>query len=345
MSAPSQSAEDGFVHRDYAAWNRAVGEVFFDGRFAHRPVYLDLEPETLAEVAASAGNDSDNTLSGLTAAVRETLYLGAHEPPLFDRHTRAVRAWIGEGRRGTPPFLALLAFLSSVAGGNEERPEIRRQQLLRSTLRAPLSLDLEGADRDRVARWFRAETPVFWRELNGWLEASEGRLGNSHCLRAQLASQVRRSPDLPGPGQGARSAASAGPLCAISARARNSAFPKRHAAVSGGLASASDSEQDAKDALPPARSARASRRRRLHRAGALGRDASRGRGCCRAGCGDLACGRISSPSAAARPLRPCRSKPGPSARGALSARSRRSPACGRRTRRHRWLSHPGSASA
>ena len=176
MSASPQSAGDGAVHQDYASWNRAVGDVFFDGRFAHRPVYLDLEPETLAEVAASASNDAEGALSRLTAAVKETLYLGAYERPLFDRHSQAARAWIGEGRKGTPPFLALLAFLSSVA------EEMRSDENFAANnyygrLCQRLDLEPEGADRDRVARWFRAETPTFWRELNGWLEASEGRLG------------------------------------------------------------------------------------------------------------------------------------------------------------------------
>jgi hypothetical protein len=176
VSAPLQSAEDGFAHRGYAAWNRAVADVFFDGQFAHRPVYLDLEPDTLAAAAAIAGDDPESALAGLSAAVMETLYLGAYERPLFDCHSQAVRAWIDEGRTGTPPFLALLAFLSSVA------EEMRSDEKFAANnyygrLCERLDLDPEGAERDRVARWFRAETPTFWRELNGWLEASEGRLG------------------------------------------------------------------------------------------------------------------------------------------------------------------------
>jgi hypothetical protein len=176
MSASVQSTGEDVVDQDYASWNRAVGEVFFNGRFAHRPVYLDLEPETLAEVAASTGDDAEGALSRLTAAVKETLYLSTHERPLFDRHSRALRVWIGDGRKGTPPFLALLAFLSSIA------EEMRSDEKFAANnyygrLCQRLELEPEGADRDRVARWFRAETPAFWRELNAWLEANEGRRG------------------------------------------------------------------------------------------------------------------------------------------------------------------------
>lgn len=164
------------MHESYAVWNRAVADVFFDGRYSHRPVYLDLEPEILAEVATIVGVDREDALSELTAAVRETLWLGPYDPPLFDRHSRTARTWINRGRVGTPPFLALLAFLSSIA--EEMRSDERfAANNYYGRLCERLNLDPEGADRDRVARWFRAETPLFWRELNGWLEASEGRLG------------------------------------------------------------------------------------------------------------------------------------------------------------------------
>ena len=41
----------------YDAWNEAIAAHFFDGSFAQRPVYLDMDQGTLTELAAMAGAD------------------------------------------------------------------------------------------------------------------------------------------------------------------------------------------------------------------------------------------------------------------------------------------------
>jgi hypothetical protein len=174
--ASAKAAGDASFWDGYDAWNEAIAEVFFDGRHAHRPVYLDLEPEVLAEAASLAGAEAEDPLADLTAAVKKTLYLTALGPQLFDRHTQRAMAWIIEGRKSPPPFLALLAFLSSIA--EEMRSDERfAANNYYGRLCQRLELEPDGADRDRVARCFRAETALFWRELNAWLDANDGGLG------------------------------------------------------------------------------------------------------------------------------------------------------------------------
>lgn len=160
---------------DYEGWNRAVVDIFFDGRYAHRPVYLDLEPEILEEAARVAGIKPDEALDSLTTSVAKTLHLVGFGP-IFARHTRRTREWISEGRDGAPPFLALLAFLSSIAEEMRSDASYAANNYY-GRLCQRLGLNPEGPDRDRVARWFRAETPLFWSELNGWLDTNDGRLG------------------------------------------------------------------------------------------------------------------------------------------------------------------------
>ena len=66
----------------YESWNLAVEAVFFDGRNAGRPVYLDVEDEILKEAHALTGLSGD-ALESLDAAVRDTLALASPGPAVF----------------------------------------------------------------------------------------------------------------------------------------------------------------------------------------------------------------------------------------------------------------------
>src|SRR4051794_29648608 len=103
----------------YGRWNEAVMAAFFDGRWAHQPVYLDLEEEVLAEMAELAeGRDAGDPAEGLREAVGPTLSPrpdGATS--MLGEHCRRTTRWKAGGRAGTPPFLAVLALFSLVAEG------------------------------------------------------------------------------------------------------------------------------------------------------------------------------------------------------------------------------------
>src|SRR6476619_4649041 len=110
-SSPSREA-NGWAA--YESWNLAIEAVFFDGRHAGRPVYLDLEDDVFREAQALTGLAGDPAES-LDAAVRETLPLATPSSAVFRTHVRRAIEWDQSGRNGTPPYLALLAFFSTVA--------------------------------------------------------------------------------------------------------------------------------------------------------------------------------------------------------------------------------------
>src|SRR3954447_15605587 len=98
----------------YDAWNRALADEFFRGRWGGRPVYLDLEDDVLARVAAQAGVVDADPSQALIAAVLPTLSLESWGS-LLGRHVARVSAWQRGGMDGAPPVIAVLALLSLVA--------------------------------------------------------------------------------------------------------------------------------------------------------------------------------------------------------------------------------------
>src|SRR6478672_10592434 len=91
----------------YDAWNQAIHDWFFTGRFEQQPVYLDLETEVLEQLAINAGATGDDPGDALVKAVVGSLSLNGD---VFYPHIARTLSWEEEGSRATPPFLALLAF-------------------------------------------------------------------------------------------------------------------------------------------------------------------------------------------------------------------------------------------
>lgn len=161
----------------YDAWNLAIEAVFFDGRNEGRPVYLDLEEHVLEEAHRLAGGSGD-ALASLDAAVRETLALEAPGPHIFREHREFARAWDDAGREVEPPFLALLAFFSSVAEGMRTDERFSSNNYY-SRLCERLGVDpsWEGPWRDPVTSAYRDDASRLWPLYNGWLEDSNGQRG------------------------------------------------------------------------------------------------------------------------------------------------------------------------
>src|SRR5689334_11281572 len=110
MSAqPSRSQ----VWDDYDRWNTVIAEVMFPEMEAPAPVYLDLEDEQVAHIAAAMGIDVDEVEGALATAVGATLDLSGTK--LFKHHTTRLWRWSREDRTAPPPVLALLAVLSLTA--------------------------------------------------------------------------------------------------------------------------------------------------------------------------------------------------------------------------------------
>ena len=159
---------------EYDKWNEAVRDRFFSGQFANRPVYLDVEDQTLADLSNRAGGH-DDPRDAFRKAVADTLNLGVPGKSVFFPQTHRLRAWRRDGRRETPPFLAMLAFLVRAA------EEMRGSGTMRSNnymgrLASLLDIDT-GHERNRMQASFREQTPGMWHALNDWLDSHDGALG------------------------------------------------------------------------------------------------------------------------------------------------------------------------
>ncbi len=161
-SAPRDSWEG------YDAWNAAVAEEFFAGRWGGRPVYLDLEEDVNERVRVAALAISPEGPSSLIAAVRPTLRLASHGS-LFGRHIVRLARWRRGSRQGPPPVLAVLALLSLVA------EQMHSDSDFSSSNYYGRFVQLLGGDitddplRQKVVRGFAEESHPMWRALNDWL--------------------------------------------------------------------------------------------------------------------------------------------------------------------------------
>src|SRR5690242_14881574 len=96
----------------YDRWNDAVADTVYPEVDGATPVYLDLEEDLLAAVAAHAGWGGDPR-EGLCAAVRHAV-IHSHEFTLTWLNLR-LRHWRLGDRREPPPILAFLALTVQAA--------------------------------------------------------------------------------------------------------------------------------------------------------------------------------------------------------------------------------------
>lgn len=170
----------------YDSWNRAVEELFFDGRFAGRPVYLDLESEVLRQLGALAGEPGGSE-DRLIEVVRPTLNLPDTNRPLLEAHAVRLARWRnGEGNEPLP-VLCLLAFFSLVAESMAAEDGLAANNYY-GRMCELLGLDYDDRDiYERITGDFRKHGTKMWSALNQWLEAYEGQRG----LPTAFASDFR----------------------------------------------------------------------------------------------------------------------------------------------------------
>jgi hypothetical protein len=154
----------------YEAWNGAIEACFFKGQHANEPVYLDMEGERLAAIAAIAAVETDDPAAVLVETVKATLTLPPNEGSIFGAHVRRARAWIASGRTSTPPFLALLAFFSLVAEQMRTDSKFRASNYygrLCSMLGLP---GRDGPVKTKIVRSYMEQATLLWRLYNEWIE-------------------------------------------------------------------------------------------------------------------------------------------------------------------------------
>jgi hypothetical protein len=152
----------------YDAWNAAVAEEFFAGRWGGRPVYLDLEDDVYGRLRASALAAYPPAPEELIAAVRPTLRFAEHGS-LFARHLRRLARWRRDSTQVPPPVLAVLALLSLVAEQMHSDIDFSSSNYYGRFVQM-LGEDInDDSLRQKVVRGFAEGSHAMWRELNDWV--------------------------------------------------------------------------------------------------------------------------------------------------------------------------------
>ena len=157
------------ARRWYEGLNDAANKVFFDGRFADRPIHLDLDSGVLEELNKVANS---NFAEELCAAVSGTLSWG--RPNIYGWHAENTSMWNRAGMKGFPPFTGLLLVLSFAA------EKMRAEGDYSDTNYYRRLAELLGASSDHKFSSLKAagkHTLRFWLDLNRWLRRFDNELG------------------------------------------------------------------------------------------------------------------------------------------------------------------------
>lgn len=155
----------------YDRWNEAIVGELFAGQYGSRPVYLDLEDETLSRVADRAGAPGgSDPARGLIEAVRPTVDLEGDQPVLA-RHAHRLVTWRRGDRSSPPPVIALLGYFSLVAERMCAEGEFAASNYYGRFLSMLGGRARDEEARTRIAHAFADHASSFWGSLNEWLEA------------------------------------------------------------------------------------------------------------------------------------------------------------------------------
>lgn len=157
----------------YDRWNTAVREVFFPEREAPEPAYIDFEPHAIELFSTFLAVPVEEVEEGLARATAATLQRDSGPAEIFRHHERRLREWVRASRKGTPPFLALLATFSLAAeqmDADETMSSNNYYGRLKSILDWP-------RDDHRLDQAYRRVAEGLWSELNRWLLELDGLRG------------------------------------------------------------------------------------------------------------------------------------------------------------------------
>lgn len=167
----------------YLQWNEAILSVVYPEIDDAVPVYLDLDEDSLAEIAGLVGHKGDPK-DGLCEAVSRvvvsgssfTLQLIVQEHNKWMREMRNAKSIRDVSSKtqfiGRPPSIGFLALATLAA------LDMGRDELI-SIAYYPRVADLTKLARDEksIISQFHDYSERLWRELNTWIESQEGRIG------------------------------------------------------------------------------------------------------------------------------------------------------------------------
>lgn len=157
---------------EYQRLNNALNSVLFDGRFAMRPVYVDLEDHLAEEVSTDLGIAPSELDDFIALAVSETLFGRYYDP--YHWHAQRLKAWIKAGRSSPPPFTGLLSALTLAAERMRADSQFSATNYYERLFEV---LGVEDASHQNLLRQYARSTRPLWRELNQWLTEHDFELG------------------------------------------------------------------------------------------------------------------------------------------------------------------------
>jgi len=152
----------------YDRWNDAVANTIYPEVDVGAPVYLDLEEDLLAAVAAHAGWSGDPR-EGLCTTVRGVV-IHAREFTLTPLNKR-LRQWRLGDKSEPPPVLAFLALTVQAA------EEMGHDDSFGTKAYYPRLAQLLSAPSPDVRTVYMRYAEHFWRSLNQWLDDLDGTRG------------------------------------------------------------------------------------------------------------------------------------------------------------------------
>ena len=96
----------------YEDWSKAVSEFFFRTRHGQRPVYLQVDRDTISEIGASIGVTQEQAEVEFVRTVRGRLCGSSYDTNPFKNFIRLTKKWeistLPNDSSAAPPFMGLL---------------------------------------------------------------------------------------------------------------------------------------------------------------------------------------------------------------------------------------------
>lgn len=168
IEASGLTSQDHEKWGEYCAWNRAIAQYFYTGRFENKPVYLDINDQLIIDIGTDL--KIKNPVAHFKRAIKKTLSV----KHLFSNHSIVAINWRNRKVEETPPFIALLAFFSYIAEkmvGDQEYVAHNYYGRLKD------ELDLQGYDYQALQKSYRDICTLLWPLLNEWIAAWDGEIG------------------------------------------------------------------------------------------------------------------------------------------------------------------------
>lgn len=156
----------------YAQLNKAINEVFFDGRYQGKYVYLDLELDKVNEVSDRIGCRADELPNIVSKITLSTLSLKGDNAYSF--HLRNAHTWLSTNRQQPPPFTTLLLCLSMAA---EKMRHDKNYSASNYYFRLFETLNINNVTHQNIIRSSGGDTITLWHSLNKWLTENDYSFG------------------------------------------------------------------------------------------------------------------------------------------------------------------------